>query len=221
MLSDRKSVGTQGARILAGGIAGFVAQNLRLGKPSCFTLRRIGNLPPQGRMPSKALAKEGIPRQVGSCELRLGEPGRTGGVHRDDQSSKPGQTLPSYRHAIVSANSDTQGRPEAYAYIGPVIVPMISAIVPVLIVPIMNLSQVAVACRIDLYRRSLWHGLAWRRRGKNDTSRNGCGHGQYFEAKHYKILLFFIEDSDARPHRRITGYMASRLKPMFGGKDRS
>jgi hypothetical protein len=96
-----------------------------------------------------------------------------------------------------SANSDTQGRPETYAYIGPVIVPMISARVPILpivlmpILPIMNLSQIAVACRIDLYRRKLWHGLAWRWHNKNDTSRNGRGHGQCFDAEHDKILLFY------------------------------
>jgi hypothetical protein len=56
----------------------------------------------------------------------------------------------------------------------------------------MNLSQVAVVCHIDLYRRSLWHGLAWRWHSKNDTSRNGRGHGQYFDAKHDKILLFSL-----------------------------
>jgi hypothetical protein len=54
----------------------------------------------------------------------------------------------------------------------------------------MNLSQVAVVCRIDLYRRSLRHGLAWRWHSKNDTSRNGCGHGQYFDAKHDKSSFF-------------------------------
>jgi hypothetical protein len=64
------------------------------------------------------------------------------------------------------------------------------------ILPIMNLSRVAVVCRIDLYRRSLWHGLAWRWHSKNDTGRNGRGHGQNSDAKHDKILLF-IEDTDA------------------------
>jgi hypothetical protein len=56
--------------------------------------------------------------------------------------------------------------------------------------PIFNLSQVAVARRIDLYRRSLWHGLAWRRHSKNDTSRNGRGQGEYFDAEHDEILLY-------------------------------
>src|ERR1700752_4705702 len=73
-----------------------------------------------------------------------------------------------------SANSDTQGRPDTYAYVVPAIVPVI---VPVLVLPIVNLSQIAVVCRIDLYRRGLWHGLAWRWHSKNDTSRNGRGHG--------------------------------------------
>jgi hypothetical protein len=74
----------------------------------------------------------------------------------------------------------------------------------------MNLSQVAIVCRIDLYRRSLWHGLAWRWHSKNDTSRNGRGHGQCFDAKHDKILLFFIEDSNALTtpaHDRIQGIL--------------
>ena len=98
-----------------------------------------------------------------------------------------------------SAKSDTQGRPDTYAYVGPVIVPVISVIsvmVPfmmiVLILFIMNLSQIAVVWRIDLYRRSLWHRLAWRWHSKNHTSRNGRGHGQYFDAKHDKILLFSL-----------------------------
>jgi hypothetical protein len=56
----------------------------------------------------------------------------------------------------------------------------------------MNLSQVAVLCHIDFYRRSLWHGLAWRWRSKNDASRDRRCHGQYFDAKHDKILLFFL-----------------------------
>jgi hypothetical protein len=95
-----------------------------------------------------------------------------------------------------SAKSDTEGRPDAYAYA--VIVPVISVIVPMpipmlmLILPIMNLNQVAIVRRINLYRRSLWHGLAWRWHSKNDSSRNGRGHGQYFDAKHDKILLFSL-----------------------------
>jgi hypothetical protein len=91
-----------------------------------------------------------------------------------------------------SAKADTQGRPDAYAQavvVMPVIVPVISVMVPV---PVINLSQVAVGCRIDLYRRSLRHGLAWRWHGKNNTSRNGRGHGQYFDANHDKILLFSL-----------------------------
>jgi hypothetical protein len=56
----------------------------------------------------------------------------------------------------------------------------------------MNLSQAAVVCRIDFNRRSLWHGLAWRWHGKNGTSRNRRGHGQYFDAEHDKILLFSL-----------------------------
>jgi hypothetical protein len=92
-----------------------------------------------------------------------------------------------------SAKTDTQGRPDTYAYVVPAIVPtIVPVIVPVtvFILPIMNLSQVAVVCRIDLYRGSLWHCLAWRWHSKNDTSRNGCGHGQSFEVQHDKILLF-------------------------------
>jgi hypothetical protein len=54
----------------------------------------------------------------------------------------------------------------------------------------MNLRQVAVICRIDLYRRSLRHGLARRWHSKNDTCRNGRHHGQYLDTKHDKILLF-------------------------------
>jgi hypothetical protein len=46
----------------------------------------------------------------------------------------------------------------------------------------MDLNQLAVVCRIDLYRRGLWHGLARRRHSKNDASRNGGGYGQYFDA---------------------------------------
>jgi hypothetical protein len=55
----------------------------------------------------------------------------------------------------------------------------------------MNLSEVAVVCRIDLYRRSLWHGLAWRWHSKNDTSRDGRGHGQCFDAEHDKSSLLY------------------------------
>jgi hypothetical protein len=69
----------------------------------------------------------------------------------------------------------------------------------------MNLSQVAVVCRIDLYRRGLWHGLAWRWHSKNDTSRNGRGHSQYFDAEQDKILLFSLRTQTHCPHRRITG----------------
>ena len=80
----------------------------------------------------------------------------------------------------------------------PVIVPVpMLLIVPVLILPIVNLSQIAVVCRIDLYRRDLWHGLAWRWHSKNDTSRNDRGHGQYLDAKHDKILLFSLRTQDA------------------------
>jgi hypothetical protein len=73
----------------------------------------------------------------------------------------------------------------------------------------MNLSQVAVVCRIDLYRRSLWHGLAWRWHSKNDTSRNGRDHGQNFDAKHDKILLFSLRTQTPSPHTGRTGYKAS------------
>jgi hypothetical protein len=78
-----------------------------------------------------------------------------------------------------------------------VVVPVISVIVHTpmpmpMFISIMNLSQVAVLCHIDLYRRSLWHGLAWRWRSKNDASRDRRCHGQYFDAKHDKILLFFL-----------------------------
>ena len=72
-------------------------------------------------------------------------------------------------------------------------VPVVSVMVPfMVIVPIlfiMNLSQVATVCRIDLYGRRLWHSLAWRRHPKNQTSRNGRGYGQYFDAEHDEILL--------------------------------
>jgi hypothetical protein len=85
----------------------------------------------------------------------------------------------------------------------------------------MNLNQVAIVRRINLYRRSLWHGLAWRWHSKNDTSRNGRGHGQYFDAKHDKILLFSLRTRTPWPYRRMTGYKAFWPKPTFGGKDRS
>jgi hypothetical protein len=70
----------------------------------------------------------------------------------------------------------------------PVMVPVISVMVPIFF--IMNLSQVAIVCCIDLYRRSLWHGLTWRRHGKSHTSRNDRGHGQCFDAKHHKSSFF-------------------------------
>ena len=92
-----------------------------------------------------------------------------------------------------SANSDTEGWPDTYAYIGPVIVPVImpSVMVPIfMLIFIMNLSQVAVVCRIDLNRRSLWHSLAWRWHSENDTSRNRRGHGQHFDTKHDKSSFF-------------------------------
>jgi hypothetical protein len=63
-------------------------------------------------------------------------------------------------------------------------------------VSITDLGQVGIVCRIDLDRRSLWHSLAWRWHSKNDTSRNRRRYGQHFDAKHDKILLLLIEDSD-------------------------
>ncbi|TMJ37716.1 MAG: hypothetical protein E6G87_07910 [Alphaproteobacteria bacterium] len=73
----------------------------------------------------------------------------------------------------------------------------------------MNLSQIAVVCRNDLYWRSLWHGLAWRWHSKNDTSRNGRGHGQCFDTKHDKILLFSLRTNAlTKPaHDRIQGIL--------------
>jgi hypothetical protein len=74
------------------------------------------------------------------------------------------------------------------------------------VVPIINLGQLAVVCRIDFYRRSLWHGMAWRRHGKNDTNRNGRGHGQYFDVKHDKSSYFSLRTSSPTPaHDRMQG----------------
>jgi len=85
--------------------------------------------------------------------------------------------------------------------------PVISVMVPM---PVTNLSQIAVVCHIDLYRRSLWHGLAWRWHSKNDASRNGRGDGQCFDAEHDKSSCFLIENSNPPPpHRRMAGYKAS------------
>jgi hypothetical protein len=78
-----------------------------------------------------------------------------------------------------------------------------------MMVPIHDLSQVAVVCRIDLNRRSLWHGLAWRWHSKNDTSRNGRGHSQCFDAEHDKSSFFHWKLTRPNHTGRMTGYKAS------------
>jgi len=62
----------------------------------------------------------------------------------------------------------------------------IAAAVPA-IAAVVDLDKVAVACGIDLHRRSLLHGLACGWHSEDDAAQNSGGDGQCFEVDHGKV----------------------------------